>query len=271
MANSTRILIYTLALAGLSVGPLHGQYAEYMRSGRPGQAIGTYTVGANTLQGQHGVTLRSVEAGSNTTRTVTVGSVLRLGLTEDFEVSGVLRYQRDATPNDGDVPNPLNRSGLSSTQLGVRYNVTSESAKVPSICVQTRLLLNAVGEDYQRTGVGQTTLVAVGKGISDRLGLTANVGFTNGGQAPGLTSFYALSVGFNASQRLSFFVEGYGRLDDVDINFDAGLGYFLSPDLKLDFSAGLEGFGGFEGDPVGLDADYFLDLGISWRVNWRAE
>ncbi len=269
MILPVRLALLTGLVAAVCPGLLHAQYAEYMRSGRPGQSIGTYAVGARTFQGQHGVTLRSVEAGVNTTRTTAITNVLRLGVTEDFEVSGVLRYQIDETPNDGNAFNPRNRSGLSSTQLGVRYNVTNESANVPSICVQTRLLLKGTSGDFGRVGVGQTTIVAVGKGLGDRFGLTGNVGFSNSGNAAGMTSFYTLALGFGASRRLSFFVEGYGNLNDVDLGVDAGVGYFLSPDVKLDLSAGLEGFGAFEGDNTGLDSDYFVDLGFSWRVNWR--
>ena len=244
---------------------VQAQYAEYMRSGRPGQSIGTYTVGARVLQGQHGFSFRKNDFNPGETRTFASTNVLRLGLTEDFEISGVLRYQTDTRTDlaAGD------RSGISSTQLGVRYNITSASSGVPSMCIQTRLLLNVRSDDFKQGGVGNTTIFSIGQGLGAGFGLTGNLGFTTGGSSPQTTSFYTLSLGYNVTPKLSLFVEEYGRIDDFDLNVDAGIGYFVTPDFKLDISAGLQGFGEFEGDPAGLESDYFLSAGLSWRVDWR--
>lgn len=151
----------------------------------------------------------------------------------------------------------------------MRCNVTSETARIPSVAIQTHLLLNGRTADYRRAGMGTTTILSAGKSLGDKWGLTGNLGVMHIGNVVVLNSFYALALGFGASPDLSFFIEGYGQLDDTDLNFDAGVGYFLNPNLKLDLSAGLEGFGEFEGDPTGLTSDYFISLGLSWRLNWR--
>ena len=86
------------------------------------------------------------------------------------------------------------RSGLSSTQLGVRYNVLSATDKLPSVAVQTRLLLRSPTEAFRSAGVATSTIVAIGKGVTDDLGLVGNVVFTTGGDAPGTRVAYVLGA-----------------------------------------------------------------------------
>lgn len=261
-----RALLIAALLLSVSA---YGQYGEWIRTGRPGQSIGTYCLGARVLQGQHGYNFRSREFdGRDGSRTKGFVNVLRLGLTEDFEVSGVLRLQHDAIVSDVATGS---RSGVSSAQLGVRYNVTSESGKVPSICVQTRLLLNTFDEDYGREGIGQTTILAVSKSIVPGLGVVTNLGFTHDGNTPRARPFYTLGLSYAPVQRLQLYLETYGRFSGFDLNVDAGVGYFVNRDLKFDVFGGLQGFGDFEGDPTGLEGDYFVSAGVSWRVDWRGE
>ena len=252
-----------VALCG-AFGTADAQYGEWIRTGRPGQSMGTYCLGRRVFQAQQGYTFRSREDQVGARRTHSTTHVLRQGITEDFEVSGVLRYQSDVF---ADRDSSL--SGLSSVQLGVRYNVTSETETVPSIAIQTRLLLNAFDDTYGREGIGHSTIIAIGKRILPGLSGTANVIFTHDGNRPGARARYTLALSYMATQQLQLYLGGYGAFRDFDFNVDGGIGYFLNRDFKLDLVGGLQGFGEFEGDPVGLEADYFVSAGVSWRVDWR--
>ena len=241
----------------------HAQYGEWIRTGRPGQTIGTYCLGARVFQAQQGYTFRARDTETGRQRTHSTTHILRVGVLEDFEVSGVVRLQSD------DLPDGSSRSGVSSTQLGVRYNVTSESKWVPSIAVQTRLLLNTFDDDYGREGVGHSTIVAIGKRIGTKMAAMGNAVFTNDGNAPGAVTRYTVALNYMLTPRLQAYLGGFGTFDDFDLNADGGLGYFVNRDLKLDVFTGLRSFGDFEGDPEGLESDYFVAMGASWRVDWR--
>ena len=255
-----------LAAAALccAFGSAEAQYGEWIRTGRPGQTIGTYCLGARVFQAQQGYTFRSRDFETGTQVTNSTTHILRVGLTEDFEVSGVLRFQSDDFGGAG-----TDLSGISTAQLGVRYNVTSESERVPSIAVQTRLLLNTFGDDYGRQGVGHTTIVAIGKRLGTKASLTGNAVFTHNGNVPGMIPRYTLALNYMITRQLQAYLGGYGRFDDFDFNVDGGFGYFVNRDLKFDLTAGTQGFGDFEGDPEGLESDYFVSAGVSWRLDWR--
>ena len=252
-----------LLVAAASVDT-HAQYGEWIRTGRPGQTMGTYCLGARVFQAQQGYTFRSRDFDDDVQRTQSTTHVLRVGLTEDFEVSGVLRVQSDRFD-----ASTTERSGISSFQLGVRYNVTSETEQVPSIAIQTRLLLNTFDDDYGREGVGHSTIVAIGKRIAPKTAATINAIFTHNGNAPGMIPRYTTALSHMLTQQLQLYLGGYGRIDDFDFNLDGGLGYFVNRDLKFDLTYGRQGFGDFEGDPDGLESDYFVSGGVSWRVDWR--
>lgn len=273
MRSPLPLALCTLLLAGFGES-LRAQYGEYIRTGRPGQSIGTYCVGANTLQFQQGVTYRHVARENASTpldrSTVSTTHVVRYGITADFEVSGVLRLQRDEFAGFGGAPDRT-RSGVSNTQLGVRYNVTSETENIPSIDVQTRLLLRAQASEFRRSGVGTSTIVAIGKRLPGAFAGLINVILTHDGNRAQLQPAYTASLRYSPAQKWSLFLEGYGRLDDFTFSVDGGVGYFLSPDVKLDLFGGLEGFGDIEGEAPGIEDDFFVSAGVSWRIDWRDE
>ena len=258
------------ALAAL-LAPLasEAQYAKFMRSGRPGQSMGSYCAGEGVLQLQQGLTFQDVRLDGADVLRITNNNVIRYGVTRDFEVSAVVAFQRrDRTGLDGGgQPASAEDFGVSGTQVGFRYNVLSETERLPSIAVQTRFLLRAQSEPFRRAGTGATTIIAVSKSLGGSFGALTNFGFTHaGGTETGLDAFYTAVLAYGIGRKLNAFVEGYGRFDGFDLNVDGGLGYFVNPDLKLDVFAGLQGFGDFEGDLPAVRDDYFVSFGVSWRV-----
>jgi hypothetical protein len=60
---------------------------------------------------------------------------------------------------------------------------------------------------------------------------------------------------------LGGFVEIYGNLDDFTANYDGGLDYTITDNLKIDVSTGWQG-------QEEVD-NWFVDFGFSWRFVWR--
>ena len=260
--------LFALGLGAL-LGPVDAQYAEQIRSGRPGIAIGTYCVGAGVVQFEQGVTSRGydvtpgVDEPAYAVRSLSTTHDIRFGVLSNFEVSALFVLQRDDFTG---ADRPGSTSGLSESQIALRYTFTEESPTLPALAVETRLLLRAQSEAYRRPATGVSTTLSAVKSIGEQFGAAANLALTHGGEALGLEATYAGVLEYNPTERLGFFVEGYGAFDAFDLNADAGLNYYLTPDVKLDASAGWQSFSGFPGDPGEESGDYFIDAGVSWRI-----
>lgn len=184
-------------------------------------------------------------------------AVLRYGLTEKLEVSAVGTYRN----NDLFGAETNEQSGISNTQIGLRYNILQNKGIIPAVGLQGRLLLRAQSDDFQRDNTGAKIIVATGNKLTDNLSLITNLGFTWAGNGdPARTNYSAvLSIAFG--EKWSTFAEIYGNFSDFSTNFDTGLAYFCTPDLKFDASVGLYGRNSLD--------FLFLDAGFSWRWHKR--
>ncbi|MEM1328451.1 MAG: transporter [Bacteroidota bacterium] len=238
---------------------LSAQFAENIRSGRPGQGIGAYTLGAKVFQLQSGVNYNSIDFDTNNgTDRWLHNTVVRLGLVEKWEVSAVFNWRTDEFTMNQDEERQF---GISNTQIGARYNVVSGKEKGPTLGIQARALLRAQSEAYRREKIGVTAIAMSSQSLSDKWGLLLNVGMTWTGNNTDPRSFYALSLNGSLSQKWSTFVEVYGNIENPTANYDAGFAFLVNPDFQLDISAGWQGDEAVQ--------DWFVDGGISWRIVWR--
>lgn len=231
-----------------------GQYAETIRSGRPGQAIGARTLGANVFQLQTGLSFTDIDFEDSSQNTFAQSNVFRLGILERLEVSAVLVWQ-----NDKFEETTIN--GISNTQIGARYSLFTNKGWRPSVAVQGRLLLKLQDKDYRRQETGTRFIVATGNKLSDTLFLVTNWGITHIGNNSGPNYSYVINLSYSLTEKIGVFVETYGSLNTFNIDFDAGFSYLLNNDLQLDFSFGIQD----EADT----SNWFIDAGISWRFDWR--
>ncbi|MDH3711129.1 MAG: transporter [Cyclobacteriaceae bacterium] len=243
----------------LSSWGLYGQYGETIRSGRPGQAIGAFTVGKNVLQVQSGITfgwLEFEESGSEI-NSINPSVVIRFGIAERIEISGVVGYSSLEEKFSSEVDK---YGGISAAQIGVRFNLRDGQGSGPNIGIQSRLRLNVLSDDFNQENLGNTTILSVTQGLGPKFGLATNLGVTWIGNGSNPLGTYVLNFGYDVSAKVSVFVENYGVMNNSDINtrFDTGLGYLVNPNLKLDFSVGY-------GNNQDLE-DYFFDIGFSWRT-----
>lgn len=236
---------------------LLAQYGEQIRSGRPGQSIGAFTVGTYVLQVQSGVTLDWADWDQAESNGFASTTVIRYGVKEHFEISGVLGFAR----NEQEVQDLVTKAnGINNLQLGFRYNLRDGQGSGPNIGIQTRFKLNFTSNDFPQKNLGTTTILALTQGLGGPFGMATNLGITWNGNQPDPIGFYTLNLGASLGQGWEVFIENYGNLQssDLDTRFDTGVGYIVSPNLKLDFSAGW-------GKNEGI-SDYFIDFGFSWRT-----
>ena len=237
---------------------LWGQYNETIRTGRPGQAIGAYTVGKNVFQLQSGFTYNPIENGLIETRSYSHNTVLRIGILERFEINGLVGWQYDLIKNGIDEQN---RKGISNTQIGGRLNILERRGAIPAVGIQGRILLKAQSEDFRREKPGSKFILTTGNKITDWLSFGTNWGVTWSGNDQGPESLYIINGSIALTKTFGGFVEVYGSFNQFSVNYDAGFSLLLNNDLQMDISAGWQGDSQI--------SDWFVDLGVSWRIDWR--
>ena len=235
-----------------------GQYHETIRTGRPGMAIGAYTVGKNVFQLQTGIAYNHIENGPVETRSYINNSVIRLGILEKFELSGLINLKSD---NISDGAEEQHLRGISDLHFGGRLNILERKGAIPAVGIQGRIILNAQGKDFERNRTGSAFILTTGNKITDWLSIGTNWGIRWSGKDEGPDSFYAINGSVGLTEKLGGFAEVYGRLDQFSMNYDAGFSFLVTNDLQLDISAG------WQGDS--RVSDWFIDMGLSWRLDWR--
>ena len=266
MINAPRLHPLLVCLAALApLAAANAQYGDYVLGDRPSVGIGSTTVGAKTLHLEQGLTLARETADAGKTKTFATEQALRLGLTERIEVQTVLTFEDNRFTRDAGA----DASGLSQTEVGLRVALLEFAYGMPTVILQSRLRLRAVGEDFRQPAVGNATILSAEHGFTDAISFGFNVGFEYDGAAAGPNGLYAASLGYAPAERLNTFVEVYGTTGPFDLNIDGGLEYWLSRDIKVDASAGLGSLGSFKADDASFNRAYFVDAGVVWRVDWR--
>lgn len=236
------------------------QYSSSIRSGRPGQAAGPFTVGQNALQYQTGINYNRLDGNQNSWQTISHNHVLRVGIKERLEGSAMLNWQQDANRHTDGLATS-STGGISQIQFGGRGLLSIQKGLLPTICMQARVIVPSPSEAYRTDGLGATVLVDTQHTLNNTLGITSNwqVSWVDRTAAPIYTGILNLSI--NLGQRWGSFLETYTSLNSVRLNYDAGFSYLLTPDFQLDASAGWQSAREIR--------DWFLDFGVSWRLDWR--
>lgn len=249
---------WLFVIVAISTLKLNGQYAESIVSGRPGQAIGPMTVGKDVFQVQSGFTYNDIRFDESTTKSNIITNVFRWGVLEHLEVNGLLAWQNDKIQTSNFESN---NSGVSDSQIGLRYNFSINRGWIPTLGFQSRLLLRLQDDEYRRNDIGAQFILITNNQIYDGFSISTNWLMTYSGFEPRPSYGYVLNLSHSINDKWGTFIEAYGGLDNLYVNIDFGLTYLLINNIQLDISCGFQGDNNI--------SDWFFDTGISWRVDWR--
>lgn len=244
-----KLILFLLLI--LSPSLLYSQLVDVIRTGRPGQSFGAYTVGSRVLQLQGGFTYSN--SGNSTLDEENFfdeNLIIRYGVKENIEISSLITH---SALNFGEKKT----SGISRFDLGFRIHLFERSDGFAASW-QARAVTNWVSDEYQRDETGVNTAISL---MYPALGggFTANVGLLTLGNGDGASFTYTFNYSRSITDGISIFIEPYGSYSDVwNTYIDAGFGFLINNDLLLDISAGMD---------VDKDLDFFfIDGGISWRI-----
>lgn len=234
------------------------QFNETIRTGRPGQAIGAFTVGQGVFQVQSGFDyFGSRFSSSHRSEGVLNNTVMRFGLTEPFEVSALVEYKTESI-----IENDVRRnvSGLSALDVGMRYHIYTGKGLVPNVGFQIRARLPVLAEAYKIKDVAPRFILVTSQQLSNTFKLITNIGAAWNGNDSSPRGTYIVNLSFPFNDKLGAFVETFGGVErgTATINFDTGIAWLISNDLQLDL------YGGY-GKNQGIQT-YFTSAGVSWRL-----
>lgn len=230
------------------------QFNETIRTGRPGQSIGAFTVGHGIFQVQSGIDYFSSSGGTSSANGYLSNTVMRFGLTEPFEISALIEYKIEET-------NAENLSGLSALDLGMRYHIYTGIGLVPNVGFQVRWRLPKLGGDYEIRNIAPRFILVTSQKLSDKILFITNWGAAWNGENASPNGTYTLNLSYAFTNKFGAFIESYGNIyqSDWDTFLDGGFAYLVNEDLQLDISSGI-------GKNEGIQ-DFVVSAGVSWRTN----
>ncbi len=247
----TSILFITIAQFSIA------QFNEIIRTGRPGQSIGPFTVGKNVLQFQQGLEIGGVSNINNAPTSFINNNVIRFGVSETVELSALIDYQQDYK-NENNIY--INNSGVSNLHLGFRVHLTNQKGLLPTTGFQMRLRVPNTSKDFPTQNIASVMVFVANWSLPKECSLGTNWILSYSGNNTPATGKYIINFGFPIAKKWSGFVENYGQVNQsvFQTRFDGGLAYLINNNFQLDASAG---FGSNQGIK-----DYFVSTGVSWRL-----
>ncbi len=252
----TRLYIL-LVFFFIGITDLFGQFNETIRTGRPGQSIGAFTVGKGFFQLQSGVDYFSYNNPATSGSGALSNTVIRYGLTEPFEVSALIEYKGENVDSGSDSQHD---NGFSAVDLGMRYHIYTGKGLAPSIAFQIRWRIPKIGGDYEINQWAPRFLIVTSQQFTDKLTFITNWGASWNGENAIPKGGYTANLSYAITSNFGVFIENYGSLQqsDFDTFLDGGIAYLINNNLQLDLYSG---FGNND------DAkDFYVSAGLSWRT-----
>lgn len=250
------LLLLTVIVVSCSLA--QAQLEGTITTGRPGQAIGGGVVGTGVFQIQSGIDVVTNQQTGIERTNHTLNNIVRLGLTERFEISTILDYSQDTVET-----NNLTQDfdGISQWQLGFRYNlIPSGEGWLPVLGLQTRFRMRAVSSEYRRNELAPVFMLSAVKALDEQWTVTGNYGVSYDGFTPMPTYNWVLSVSKSWGSRWSTVAEFYGSESNTEVStfYGAGLAYLVNNDLQLDTYLST-------GENRGIET-FYGTVGVSWRT-----
>ncbi len=248
--------IFTLLFLYCTSNFCFAQYNETIRTGRPGQSIGAFTVGKNILQFQQGFDYyTSFER--NTVRGFLSNSVIRYGVLETVEFSALIDYRYQ--DNNLEAFNST-LSGLSNLQLGFRVHINEQKGWIPVTGFQMRLKIPHVSQDFESNHLAPTMVFVANWALPKKMSFATNWIISYDGNSPEPTGKYVLNFGFPITKKLNGFIGNYSQIRNsiFQTRFEGGLAYLVNNNLLIDVFSGY-------GNNQNVE-DYFISTGVSYRI-----
>ncbi len=270
----------------------HFSFAQYnptIRTGRPGQTIGSFTVGKGVLQFHQGVDYGWANRESELfppsgmavqseveKEAILSQNIIRFGVMERLEVSAAINYVWETkhyhyAPNPDPALTDFNQKNneFKNVDFGFRYNILDGNNNQHiawAIQARTGLYKWIFVDGVNYPDVKFVT--SLGRRVGENSRLRINVGANIWTQSrDGIV--YGINYNFNPVNKLGFTLEYTGRAEFSSIRGSSqehggllGIYYMIHDDILIDIRSGITRHLYWEQFPFSS----YIGAGISWRV-----
>ena len=233
------LLLHIFFQCGLS------QNAETIKTDRPDQSDGTYTMTKNTFQLESGFVI-----GQNIQSYFLQTNMLRYGITSSTEIRLLIDY--------GVVGS---ETGIFSPGISIKQHLLTQKKWIPEISAVGYIRIPDFATDHFKTdSPAATFLFAFQNTVSDQFSIGYNLGATLDGDHAYKTWIVTSSVGYSINKKISFFLEYFSSFENVlkpSNNLDGGVMWIVKDNFQLDIAVGTTLFTD--------EKNNFLTTGISYR------
>lgn len=223
---------------------------------RPGASTGPDVMPLYKLQWETGI---GYESNTNGPKTWTLNNtLLRFGLFKNAE----LRVGTDfLLYNDGPSKEPI--FGIIPLTIGTKIKFFDGKGVLPAISLLAELKSSHIGtKDQLPSHLAPSLNLLFQNEVCNWFNVGYNVGLEWDGETATPTTFLALCLGFNISEKVGAFVESYNYLHPEEENkylTEFGFSWLVSRRVQLDIAADL--------DFKHLKDFYAVSCGVAWLIN----
>lgn len=181
--------------------------------------------------------------------------LLRIGVLDNLEIRLGLDYSK-STFKQTITEEEFN--SFSPLLVGFKIGVAKEQGILPEIALLGHLSLPYTSKALDNTGVDMR--FAFSHTLSERSGISYNLGAGWDGDSNGLQYIYTVSYGYSINQKLGWFGEIYGDVPEhleATHYVDSGFTYLLANNFQLD---------AYIGTAINNDPNLILGAGFSYRI-----
>ncbi len=253
--------LLAIAACALIASTAHAQ--EDFASDRPDLVESSQVVGKGRVQLETGLLLERDRSGEGRERTLSMPTLLRLGVSENLE----LRIESDGRSirHETEDGRRSTQAGYADTALGFSWHAWDAAGSLPSVAVLVAAELDSGSRAFRGQGVRPSLRVAAEWDLPNdmSLGVMPGVGVERNENGRYRYGILAAVIEKPLGERLSGFAElafphiARGRHGGTEATFDIGAAYMLSKDVQLDamLSRGLNS----------RTPDYAFTFGVSIR------
>lgn len=225
---------------------------------RPDMTESAVIVGKNAFQAEAGLSLTDYNYTStiNTKEFQSPHLLLRYGVTQKLELRLSSAYLNNMFQD-----NSLNYGGFGDIEIGAKYELVNDEATGFALGIISHLILPSGREEFSNNEVGLINRLAFSYDLSDKIGLSANIGYDRLEVRDPV--FYSIAVSFAINEKIGIYVEPYSE-DAFSLitnnNYNFGITYLVNNNFQLDAS-----YGSNYGKVKPYDMN-FISAGFSFRV-----
>ncbi|HSB91581.1 MAG TPA: transporter [Flavitalea sp.] len=241
------LLVLTVAFNARS------QYSKTIETDRPGEGKSAFVQSFKSFQAEFG--LQQSKEGTDAHIFLHPEFTLRYGITNWLEgrMQSNVRTEKYGKEK---------QTGLEPLRIGVKALLTKGSTVIPHIS----LLLQAgipflATKDFQPPHIAPNARLLFQNEITDQFNITYNIGAEWDGYSTNPEYVFSISPEYLIAEKIQLFAELYGfaeQHESARTTVDAGIGYLLNDDVKIDFNAGW----GISSNA----SDHFYAVGLSIRL-----